>query len=473
MEANSYTGGVINSKSITRVLGSGTLTVIGNAKNGIQTSKALYIDASTINISVYNNGLKANDGIFIGNTLEPMLHVVTKAGDGISNDGSKTADTPINIQSGKITLEPFNDGIQGELLTSINISGGDLNIICGGGAVSSNSGNDGEESHKGIKNQSNMNISGGNIFINSLDDALHSTALSTTIARDEAGVYDSIDTEPNLTISGGNLNIKTGDDAIHSGAFLNITNSANIEVLQCYEGIEAPYIEVLGGITSITSTDDGFNAACQKDYNDKPFISENLWGDKIYLNFKGGKTFVDSSGDGLDSNGDLYVSGSDTVVVVSGPGGNGDGQIDYGDSSSCTFIVDGGLFVAYGSGGQMDNFKTSGSQATAYLGNVSCPSTSYMIIKDSSSNYLYAIDIVGSTTAKTLFISSPLFSNETYYCTVATSITSTEEIFGSVFKINDVSGEGSSSSSFSFTSSSLHVNTGSGGNFGPGGGGRP
>jgi hypothetical protein len=75
-----------------------------------------------------------------------------------------------------------------------------------------------------------------------------------------------------------------------------------------------------------------------------------------YLRFTGGSVNLDASGDGLDSNGYLYVEGGD--IYVSGPTNSGNGALDYGIEA----IISGGTLVATGASGMAQNFSNSSTQ---------------------------------------------------------------------------------------------------------------
>ncbi len=78
-------------------------------------------------------------------------------------------------------------------------------------------------------------------------------AINITCPADGAHVNDS------FRLCNANLTIAAGDDAIHSDTDVYI-ESGTLLISECYEGIEAPIIEVAGGDIMIYPTDDGFNA---------------------------------------------------------------------------------------------------------------------------------------------------------------------------------------------------------------------
>jgi len=124
-----------------------------------------------------------------------------------------------------------------------------------------------------------------------------------------ANVNDAINAEQELNILAGTLTISAADDAIHSDLVLNIgesTTSAGpvIDIVKSEEGIEGATINIYSGELSIVSNDDIINAA-NADLGRYDF-SINIYGGTIKA--------VSATGDGIDSNGSLNISGG-TVEI--------------------------------------------------------------------------------------------------------------------------------------------------------------
>lgn len=85
--------------------------------------------------------------------------------------------------------------------------------------------------------------------------------------------------------------------------------------------------------------------------------------ESAYLLITGGTLTVKADGDGLDSNGDLEVSGGE--AYVSGPTSDGNSAIDYGDGSTAT--ITGGTVVALGSTGMAEGFGNSSTQGSMLI----------------------------------------------------------------------------------------------------------
>ncbi len=79
-----------------------------------------------------------------------------------------------------------------------------------------------------------------------------------------------------------------------------------------------------------------------------------------YIRISGGTIVVNADGDGIDSNGSLYVDGGDLTVY--GPTNNGNGAIDIGDGSDAAAQITGGSVRIAGSSGMAVTFDDSSSQ---------------------------------------------------------------------------------------------------------------
>jgi hypothetical protein len=96
----------------------------------------------------------------------------------------------------------------------------------------------------------------------------------------------------------------------------------------------------------------------------------------VFIN--GGTLTVNASGDGLDSNGTLTVTGG--TVYVAGPSDNGNGALDVGTEATIT----GGTVIATGGSGMAVNFSSNSTQGSMLVG-VSQTSDAVTLI-DSSGN---------------------------------------------------------------------------------------
>ena len=133
---------------------------------------------------------------------------------------------------------------------------------------------------------------------------------------------DAINGSYDVALLSGKLTISAGDDAIHADRILTIGEDGNgptITVKSCNEGIEATVVNLAGGAISVTSTDDGVNAA----------NSDGTYASLGYsINVTGANVTVSAPrADGFDSNGNInLISGSATI---SSANNGGDAGLDY------------------------------------------------------------------------------------------------------------------------------------------------
>ena len=122
-----------------------------------------------------------------------------------------------------------------------------------------------------------------------------------------AGTKHGVQGKDNLSVGGdGTLNITAEKDGLHAGDTLSI-RSGTVNVLQSYEGMEAPYINISGGKTTVRASDDGVNAATDDE------------GVTPGLKITGGTLTVYAGSDGLDSNGTLDISAGTVAIFINAP----------------------------------------------------------------------------------------------------------------------------------------------------------
>ena len=110
--------------------GSGSLTVNGNYKNGIQCKDALKFVYGTYTITAANNGLVGKDSV----SVKDGTYTITSGGDGIKSTNTDETDQGyVIIDGGTFTITAEGDGIQAETLLRVNE--GDFTITTGGGSA--------------------------------------------------------------------------------------------------------------------------------------------------------------------------------------------------------------------------------------------------------------------------------------------------------------------------------------------------
>ena len=251
------------------------------------------------------------------------------------------------------------------------------------------SGNSSGQSYstKGIKAESEINISSFTINISSTDDGIHTNSDSGVLETGEDG-------KGTIVINGGSITISSGDDGIHADKQLDV-NDGYINVVTSYEGLEAITINLNGGKIYVYATDDGINA-CTGDGKTSPIV--NVTAGYIDITTASGDT------DGIDSNGN-YVQTSGFVLVKGGSSsGNVSGSIDVDG----TVTITGGTCVTLGG-----VCETPINSVNAYvLSSVSFSSGRYSL-KDSSGKEVISFT-VDSTFSNGWICSDTLVTSTSY-----------------------------------------------------------
>ena len=319
--------------------GTGTLTVDGNAKNGIKGAADAVITVAEVklNINAADDGLSCDDELNItGGTLS-----ITAGGDAVKaspdTGDTENQDTTslgnVTITGGTLTLNATEDGIQAD--GDLTISGGTFHVKTNGGHTTALT--DDSASCKGFKAGKTLTVTGGTVNVDSADDALHANE--------------------DVTITGGTLTLAAGDDAVHADNDLVIgtkgassTSTPRINITASYEGLEGTTVTVYSGDIDVVASDDGVNAA-------NSTLGERS--DKYAINIAGGDLYIDAGSDGLDSNNDINMTGG--KVEVYGADAVMDAAIDYDG----TFTLSGGTL--FGAGME----PSAGTQAYIAVGETS------------------------------------------------------------------------------------------------------
>lgn len=348
------------------------IQALSETVDAVQKNASLLIFNGEFKIAASGDGIKATKQIQIADGI----YTINASNDAIqAENANDTTVGAIYIQNGTFNLTSVCDGIQAYAVLSI--SGGNFNIKTTGSTSTNSS--------KALKATDSLNISGGSFSINSTDDGVHSN---------NSVIIDNCDI----------LNISSSDDGIHADNSVTI-NGGNINITKCYEGIEGASITINSGTVKIISSDDGINASdgsgSSMGGGMRPFSEVSTYAvSNISLNINGGYTVVNSSGDGLDSNGTINVTGGTTLVY--GPNGGGNGSFDYDGSA----VVTGGTLVAIGTSDMAQNFGNASTQCSIMMKlNSSRSANTTFALFDSDNNSILAI-----TTKKTtacILVTSP------------------------------------------------------------------
>ena len=426
--ADSAFGAVITSKAALTVTGEGSVTVDARVNNGVRAKDGLTVEGCILTVRSANHGVKAKGGITLaggsvtvtaggdalaaeagrivpgGVSLLDGTVTLTAKGRGVDAEGSVAvsggvltvtsqddglrADTAV-ISGGQITLDAGCDGIQTGTLLSV--SGGTLSITTGGGggdAIShagdafgpmmwSSSATEPENSAKGLKSDGDIAISGGVIDLNTADDSIHCAAV--------------------CTVDGGEITVLSSDDAIHADDML-VINDGLIRIDDCFEGLEAFAVELRGGDVVIRAVNDGINANGQEMMfrrstdAEESVVTSASGSATTYVLIAGGSLDLvvtgnsNNMGDGVDSNGAVYITGGD--VVVSTFGTFMENGLDTGWGGP---VVTGGRVIAGGSSTMAEGFGSSSTQCAAVVSTSYMPDGTEVVLSDEDGNVLWSV----------------------------------------------------------------------------------
>lgn len=414
-QENQELNGTIYSMSDLVIEGTGSLTVDANYEDGIVSKDTLKINSGTISIDSVGDGIRGKDNLII----KDGSITINAECDGMKSTNTEDSNLGyILIENGSFDITAIQDGIQAE--TSLVIKDGTFNIKTGGGSSNSSKTNtewglwgknnyedSDTTSAKGIKAKTSILVASGTFVVDSSDDSLHSNG--------------------NIQIDNGSLTLSSGDDGIHADNNL-IINDGTIDITNSYEGLEGTEIHINGGDISISASDDGINAAGGSNTTSEnaPNPRRDTFSSSTgNLYITGGKVYVNADGDGLDSNGNIEMSGGN--IIVEGPTNSGNGALDYDG----TFKITGGNLLAIGSIGMDESPSNNSTQYTLHFNINTKNIGSKIIIKDSDGN-----EILNHTSTKQyssiVFSSDDITKDNTYTLwiddTEITKVTATDII---------------------------------------------
>lgn len=225
---------------------------------------------------------------------------------------------------------------------------------------------------------------------------------------DLTAIQDGIHVNDSVRIAGADITIQAGDDGItvsnekETDTFY--MESGSVSIPSCYEGIEASDITISGGRIDISPRDDGINAGGSADGS----IIRITGGDISIVNATG------MDADGLDSNGEIEISGGNLFISLKGDGGNC--AIDYGSESGKTAKISGGTVIAAGGSRMAEGFDADSKQGFLLYSTDTAPAGTTFFLANSAGEILLSREIPCSFSS--LLLSSPdLIMGET--CTLS------------------------------------------------------
>ena len=425
--AESGKDGALFSRDDLTINGSGSLTVSSPAAHGVVGNDELVIAGGTLTVDAAMDALHANDSLHIADAALNL----TAGDDGLAVTGEASS---FYLESGKITVTATDKGINAG--NSILIAGGEVTL---------------EAEDDGLSAVGNISIQAGELTVTAGDDGLHSdTSISIsggTLLMPSC--YEGIEAKT-IDISGGNITIYPQDDGLNanggSDSFqfggmhggmgrgagqgsvppeipenMESGNFTEGERPQPPEGMDLgtppggmPKSADAGMAPGEASETAGQNAAGTAAESSADNASGS--GDETWIHISGGSVTVinDSArdADGLDSNGDLIISGGTVRVSLVNSGSNS--ALDCASENGGVMRISGGTVVACGSYSMAEGFDSSSTQC-AILYNIKrgVAAGRTVRLENSEGNVLISYEVPCSFSS--LIISCPeMVQGETY-----------------------------------------------------------
>ncbi len=357
-----------------------TLSVRSETKHAICSDDFVWIHdgADLTLISQAKDGIHANDSVVVSGGY---VSITTTDGDGIDSEGG------ISLSGGLLHINAGGDthkGIKSD--ADILISGGKQVIMTSGAAVYDSSEAD-YSSCSALKADGNITISGG-----------HFLAQSTGTGG------KGIKADGQLTISGGTIEVATTGKRVGSGSTTSspkgikadgilTISGGNVAVRLSgtgdgTEGIEGKSdMYITGGCTAVYSYDDAINAA-----------------GNLYI--QNGYVYAQSlNNDAIDANKNLYLQGGNVVAIGAGAPEN---ALDAAEGYSI-YVQGGNVFGIGGSTAQ----TASSSQQASIAFNASVSGKTIGLF-DPSGNGLFAVSVPSTSGSACYMTASGMTAGSSY-----------------------------------------------------------
>ena len=382
--------GVIYARDDLTINGAGSLTISGGPAHGITANDDLVITGGNLTVT------SAKDAIHVNDSLRMTKAVMTlNAGDDaiqVDNEGGY-----IYIESGEFDITAVDEGIAAE--GQITIDGGDFKIAVGTGQGSHGikSGdtvtvNDGmidiTSCYEGIQ-ASYIDITGGDITINSVDDGINASSGDGGFGM-------------GFGMGGPGMG-GTGGQGMRQRGSYNASDTETTETGEASEG-EKPELGEMpegempeGEKPELGEMPEGEQPQSGDTSDEDMSTVETPW-----IHISGGTlTILNDSGrdaDGIDSNGDIIITGGTIRVSLTGDGGNN--AIDCATENGGVCEISGGSIIACGSSQMAEGFGSSSTQCSVlYNLQTGAEAGTTLTLRDSDGNVLMSYEVPNAFTS--------------------------------------------------------------------------
>ncbi|MBQ9032380.1 MAG: carbohydrate-binding domain-containing protein [Parasporobacterium sp.] len=390
---------VIYARDDLTINGSGSLTVTGQYRQGIVAKDDLTITGGTIAVSAPKDGIHVNDSFSF---CDAALEILAED-DGIVQERDEEI---LYVESGSISIESGDDAVSA--VSSVLIAGGDLTIAAG---------------DDGIHSDDAITVNGGTLLITECYEGLE--ALTIEINGGETTIYPEDDGLNANGGSGDGFGMMGGFGGMNGGPAATDMNGdsaggeAEDGAVSVQDGdsaggeAEDRAVSVQNGDSAGGEAEDGAVSVQNGD---------SAAADTCILISGGSLTIINRTGsdaDGLDSNGDIYITGGTVRISLINSGSNS--AIDYGSESGGVCEISGGTVVAAGSYMMAEQFDSTSEQCSIlYTYSAGIPSGTEVSLEDADGNAILSWVVPCSFSAVSL--SCPeLTLDETYKVVIGDS----------------------------------------------------
>ena len=369
------TGGTIFAHDDLTINGGGGLDIIANYKHGVDANDDLVITGGTISVSAPADGLHVNDSF----RMMAASLTIAAGDDGIHSD------TDIYVESGTLLISECYEGLEA---LRIEVAGGDIAVYPTDDGFNANGGSGGFGNFGGGGGMGGFGRRG--------EDSEGEDGGFDGERPDFGGFDGEMPEPPDWGGSDGELP----------------------DFSELFENGEMP-----------TPPDWSGSDGERPERSDMEAADGDASGDdaeeETYIRISGGSILIVNENardaDGLDSNGDIYISGGTILVSLNGDGSNN--AIDYGSESGGVAEISGGTIIAAGGASMAESFDTSSTQpSVSYTTSVAAGTA--VTLKDANGAVLFTREIPCSFTYLT-FSCPEMTVGETYILSLGDT---TEEI---------------------------------------------
>lgn len=345
------TDGAIFAHDDITINGSGSLTVTAQYSHGISANDDLVIAGGNITISAVEDAIHVNDSI----RIKDAAITVTAGDDGLLTS-NEVENGYLYIESGTLDITASGDGIH--TTGDITVAGGEIGISAGDDGIHSDASafiQSGtvliSDCYEGIEALI-IDVSGGDVSINCEDDGFNANGES-------GGMFGG------GQMGGGQMGGAFGHGGMDGGADKGMSGERptppDMGARDMTDDMPTPPDTGGEGVSS------GIPAGPEMDADSGSTQSLADTEDvETYISISGGTVrIVNEAGrdaDGLDSNGDIKISGGTIYISLLGTGSNC--AVDYASENGGVAEITGGTIIACGASSMAESFDSTSTQAS-------------------------------------------------------------------------------------------------------------